>query len=88
MRAVSDVAAKAGINLSTGSMSARNLTLTKELGWGTELRKASQPVSSPSAADVKLQEDTLTASLRAVMSGNADARKFIASLQKIQADCS
>lgn len=87
MHAVSDVAAKAHISLDAGSMSG-NFTRADELDWAAELGKASRPASSPSAADVKLQEDTLSASLEAIMGDNAGARKFIASLQKIQADCS
>lgn len=86
LRAVGDVARKAGINLATGSMTA-HVVRDEELAWSGELLGSWKPSASPTAAHVRLGEDVLTASTDLPLRGNADAVKFIADLQKLQADC-
>jgi hypothetical protein len=86
LRAVTDVARKANINLGTGSMTA-HVVRNEELAWLAELLGSWKQSAKPTAADIQLGQDVLTASTGLPLRGNADARKFIASLQKLQADC-
>lgn len=90
MAAVRDVAREAKIDLATGSMHA-SVTLSMLADWGSELGKAILAVKwkPPTAAGAALEihvRNAVTAALR-VTESQADAVRFIASLQKIVADC-
>jgi hypothetical protein len=90
MAAVRNVARQARIDLSTGSMHA-SVTLSMLADWGSELGKAilavkwEPPTPAGAALEVHVR-NAVTAALR-VTESRADAVRFIASLQKIVADC-
>src|SRR5260370_970877 len=86
LHAVRDVARKAHIDLSTNSMTA-HVVRNEELAWSAELLGSWKQSAQPTAADIRLGQDVLIASTGLPLRGNADARKFIADLQKLQADC-
>jgi hypothetical protein len=90
MAAVRDVAREARIDLATGSMHA-SVTLSMLADWGSELGKAILAVKwkppSPAGAALEVHvRNAVTAALR-VTESQADAVRFIVSLQKIVADC-
>lgn len=90
MAAVRQVAREARIDLATGSMHA-SVTLSMLADWGSELGKAILAVkwklSTPAGAALEVHvRNAVTAALR-VTESQADAVRFIASLQKIVADC-
>ena len=90
MAAVRNVAREARIDLSTGSMHA-SVTLGMVADWGSELGKAilavkwKPPTPAGAALEVHVR-NAATAALR-VTESQADAVRFIVSLQKIVADC-
>ena len=87
MRAVVDVAAKAKINLSDGSMNA-SITRDQRFAWGAELGRAFPHEAHPSAADVQLEQSvTLAATDALAVTDNSSAVTFIGDLQGIQGTC-
>lgn len=90
MPAVTDVARKAGIDLATGSMNA-SVSRSMLADWGSELgntilaAKWKPPTFAGAARKVHMR-NAETAAL-GVTQSQADAVRFIASLQKIAADC-
>lgn len=89
MRAVNDVARKAGIDLVTGSMHVNGVTRAKLASWSIELGKSWPRRPPPTAADLRFDEKVLAASIDAIDAthSQATAIKFIGALQKIAADC-
>jgi hypothetical protein len=90
MAAVRRVAREARIDLATGSMHA-SVTLTMLADWGSELGRAILAVKwrppTPAGAALEVHvRNAVTAALR-VTESQADAITFVASLQKIAADC-
>jgi hypothetical protein len=90
MAAVRNVAREARIDLATGSMHA-SVTLSMLANWGSELGKAILAVKwkppSPAGAALEVHvRNAVTAALR-VTESQADAVRFIVSLQKIVDDC-
>jgi hypothetical protein len=86
-RAVLDVARKAHINLATGDMDATGLTTAMEAAWGKELGRSYHPPANPSADDIQLQQDVLTAQEDAIMRNKTDGAKFVGDLQALVNDC-
>jgi hypothetical protein len=90
MAAVRRVAREARIDLSTGAMHA-SVTLSMLADWASELGKAivadkwKPPTPAGAALEVHVR-NAATAALR-VTKSQADAVRFIGSLQKIVADC-
>jgi len=90
MAAVRRVAREARIDLSTGAMHA-SVTLSMLADWASELGKAivavkwKPPTPAGAALEVHVR-NAATAALR-VTESQADAVRFIGSLQKIVADC-
>jgi hypothetical protein len=84
---VLDVARKAHINLATGDMKATGLTLAGEAAWGKELAHSYHPPAHPTADDIQLQQDVLTAQADAIMRNKAEGAKFVADLQALVNEC-
>jgi len=89
MATVRDVARKAGIDLATGSMNA-SVSRSMLADWSSELGNTIpaakwKPTSAMAALKLHVR-NAETAALR-VTESQADAVRFIASLQKIAADC-
>lgn len=86
-RAVLHVAHEAHINLATGDMNATGLTTAMEAAWGKELGHSYHPPTNPTADDIRLQQDVLTAQEDAIMRNKADGAKFVGDLQALVNDC-
>lgn len=88
-RAVLDVAHKAHINLATGDMTATGMTTAMQAAWGKELGHSYRPAynPAPTADDILLQQDVLTAQEDAIIRNKADAAKFVGDLQALVNDC-
>jgi hypothetical protein len=90
MVVVRDVARKAGIDLATGSMNA-SVSRSMLADWGSELGNtilaAQWKPPTPASAALEIHVRNAETAVLRVMESQADAVRFIASLQKIAADC-